>query len=109
MAEADTLQYVRVKTDGNEKFLLETVMHKYSKALAWMFYGTIVSGKKGPAVLWEKSWGKMKSSTYDTYILAGIQTFLNDYLDYSKTWLYRTRLYPEPLYIGNNAQNKILI
>ena len=82
MGGAHTVQYVTVKEDGTEKFLPETLTHKYSKAPAWMFHGTIVAGRKGPAVFWEKEWGKMKSSTYDTYILSGIQTFLEEHPDF---------------------------
>ena len=47
-----------------------------------MFRSIIAAGKKGSAVFWEKDWGKMKSSTYDIYILAGIEAFLNNYPDY---------------------------
>jgi len=72
MGGAHTVQYVIVKEDGSETFLPETVTCKYSKAPAWMLHGTIVDGKKGPAVFWEKEWGNMKPFTYDTYILAGI-------------------------------------
>ena len=51
-------------------------------APAWMFHGTIVAGNKGPVVFWEKEWGNMKPSTYDTYILADIEVFLQVNPDY---------------------------
>ena len=47
---AHTQQYVTVKEDGSDRFLPENTQHKYSKLPAWMFYGTIVNGRKGPAV-----------------------------------------------------------
>jgi hypothetical protein len=82
MGRAYTVQYVTVKKDGSDTFLPETVTHKYSKAPAWMFHGTIVAGHKGPATFWEKEWGNIKSSTYNTYILARIQEFIQgtDYI-----------------------------
>lgn len=76
MGGAHTVQYITVKEDGSDAFLPETVTHKYSKAPAWMFHGTIVAGRKGPATFWEKEWGNMKSSTYDTYILSRIEAFV---------------------------------
>jgi hypothetical protein len=76
MGGAHTVQYVTVKEDGSDTFLPETVTRKFSKAPAWMFHGTIIGGRKGPAVFWEKEWGKMKSSTYDSHILVGIEAFL---------------------------------
>jgi hypothetical protein len=30
------------------------VRHKYSKLPAWMFWASIVDGKKGPSLFWEK-------------------------------------------------------
>jgi hypothetical protein len=82
MGGAYTVQYITVKEDGTETFLPETVIHKYSKAPAWMFHGTIVDGRKGPAIFWEKDWGNIKSSTYDTYILSRIEVFIQgtDYI-----------------------------
>lgn len=76
MGGAHTVSYITVKEDGTDRYLPETVTHKYSKAPAWMFHGTIVNGHKGPAIFWEKEWGNMKSSTYDTYILARIQLWM---------------------------------
>jgi len=76
MGGVHTVSYVTVKEDGSDRYLTETVRHKYSKAPAWMFHGTIVDGHKGPAIFWEKEWGNMKSSTYDTYILARVQEWM---------------------------------
>ncbi len=44
-----TTSYVTVKEDGSDRFLPENLRHKYSKAPAWMFHGTIVDRRKGPA------------------------------------------------------------
>ena len=46
---AYTASYIAVKKDGSDQYLPENLQHKYSKASAWMFYGVIVEGKKGPA------------------------------------------------------------
>ena len=78
---AHTQQYVTVKEDGSDRFLPENTQHKYSKLPAWMFYGTIVNGRKGPAVFWEKEYGSVDSTRYDAIILANIQAFLEEHLE----------------------------
>jgi hypothetical protein len=35
-----------------------------------MFWGSIVEGKKGPSVFWEKEWGSINSTRYDERILS---------------------------------------
>jgi hypothetical protein len=45
-----TVLYVTVKEDGSDRYNTNNVTHKYSKAPAWMFHGTIVGGKKGPGI-----------------------------------------------------------
>ena len=82
MGGLHTVLYVTVKEDGSDRYNLQNVAHKHSKAPAWMFHGSIVNGRKGPAVFWEKDWGNMKSSTYDIYILAPIAEFLHEHPDY---------------------------
>lgn len=82
MGGAHTVSYVTVKEDGSDRYTLENATHKYSKAPAWMFHGSIVNGRKGPALFWEKEWGNMKSSTYDTHILAPIAELLHEYPGY---------------------------
>jgi hypothetical protein len=62
-----------------DRYWPENLQHKYSKAPAWMFHGTIVDGKKGPAVFWEKEWGTVNSERYNTYILSGIQAFIRQH------------------------------
>lgn len=49
-----TTSYVTVKPDGSGRYLPENLQHKYSKVLAWIFHGSIVRGKKGPGIFWEK-------------------------------------------------------
>ena len=73
---AHTESWVIVKEDGSDRYWPENLQHKYSKAPAWMFHGTIIDGKKGPAVFWEKEWGSVNSERYDEYILSNIQAFL---------------------------------
>jgi hypothetical protein len=76
---AHTESWVTVKEDGSDRYWPENLQHKYSKAPAWMFHGTIVDGKKGPAVFWEKEWGTVNSERYNTYILLGIQAFIRQH------------------------------
>jgi len=78
MGGAYTDSWVTVKEDGSDRFLPENLTHKYSKAPAWMFHGTIIDGKKGPAVFWEKDWGGITAEAYDEHILSQIQEFFND-------------------------------
>ena len=51
---AYTQEYVTVKEDGSDQYSPDCLQHKYSKLPAWMFHGTIVGGRKGPATFWEK-------------------------------------------------------
>src|SRR5436190_2931024 len=73
---AHTTSYVTVKKDGSDRFLPENLQQKYGKAPAWMFHGSIVGGKKGPGIFWEKEWGNINSISYDLHILSKIQTFI---------------------------------
>jgi uncharacterized membrane protein len=43
--------------------------------------GIIFRGKKGPAVFWNKDWGKINSAKYDLYILPQIQALCEAYLE----------------------------
>jgi transposase len=74
---AHTQSYVTVKEDGSDRYDKDCLQHKYSKLPAWMFHGSIVAGKKGPAVFWEKAWGSMDSAKYDAVILNNIEAFLD--------------------------------
>ena len=65
MGGAHTTSHVTVKKDGSDRYFPENLQHKYSKGPAWMFHGTIVGGRKGPAQFWEKEWGTMNSAKYD--------------------------------------------
>jgi hypothetical protein len=51
---AHTIEYVTCKKDGSDRYDLDTTQYKYSKKPAWMFCGTVVGGKKGPTVFWER-------------------------------------------------------
>jgi hypothetical protein len=44
-----------------------------------MFWGSIVDGKKGPCLFWEKSWGTINSERYNLRILSRIEQFFRDY------------------------------
>ena len=64
--------YVTVLEDGSDRLLPECLQHKYSKVPAWMFWGSIVDGKKGPHQFWEKRWGTINSARYDEHIIRNI-------------------------------------
>jgi hypothetical protein len=49
--------------------------YKYSKLPSWIFWESIVDGKKGPALFWEKEWGSINSARYDQKILSLIERF----------------------------------
>ena len=76
MGGAHTTSYVTVKEDDSDQYLSENLQHKYSKAPGWMFHGTIVGGKKGPAMFWKKEWGNINSASYDLHILSEIQIYM---------------------------------
>jgi hypothetical protein len=88
MGGAHTESWVTVKEDGSDRYWPENLQHKYSKAPAWMFHGTIVDGKKGPAVFWEKEWGTVNSEQYDRYILSNIQAFLQEHPLEGYLWMH---------------------
>jgi DDE superfamily endonuclease len=76
---AHTSSYITCLKDGSDRLLPECVRHKYSKLPSWMFWGSIVDGKKGPALFWEKEWGSINSARYDRKILSMIQRFFRDH------------------------------
>ena len=61
---AYTMEYMTVKENRTEKLNLKTVVHKYSKLSAWMFFGTITIRGKGPSHFWEKGEGTINSTKY---------------------------------------------
>ena len=76
MGEAYTTSFVTVLEDGSDRYLSKNLQHKYFKAPAWMFHGSIVNRRKGPAVFWEKEWGNINSTKYDEHVLVGIAEFM---------------------------------
>ncbi|KAF4627794.1 hypothetical protein G7Y89_g10359 [Cudoniella acicularis] len=66
---------------ADESDRLENSQHKYGKQPAWMFYDTIIDGRKGPARFWEKWEGTIDSTKYDAFILSCIQTFFEEHDD----------------------------
>ena len=76
---AHTSSYITCLKDGSDRLLPECVRHKYSKLPSWMFWGSIVDGKKGPALFWEKEWGSINSARYDRKILSMIEQFFRDH------------------------------
>jgi hypothetical protein len=73
MGGAHITSYITQLKDGSERYLPECLTHKYRKQPAWMFHRSIINGKKGPAIFWEKKWGSMDSFGYDYYILSRIE------------------------------------
>ena len=45
-----------------------------------MFWGSIVDGKKGPSLFWEKEYGSINSTRYDLKVLLIIEQFFRDHL-----------------------------
>ena len=41
-----------------------------------MFHGSIVGGRKGPGIFWEKERGTITSKSYNIHILLEIQAFI---------------------------------
>ena len=72
MAGAYTTSFVTVQEDGSDRYDSTGLQHKYRKAPAWMFHGTIYQGKKGLAVFWGREWGSINSELYGQYVLPGI-------------------------------------
>ena len=76
MGGAHTQTYITCKEDGSDWFNADCLQHKYSKLPAWIFYGTIVMGRKGPATFWEKEWGSMDLYKYNAIIHNNIEMFI---------------------------------
>jgi transposase len=70
---AHTRSHVTIKKDGSEDFLPEAYTQKIRKPRCWMFWGSIIDGKKGPYRFWEKEWGSINSSRYNDHILNHIE------------------------------------
>ena len=75
MGGAHTRSFVTIKEDNSDRFQPENLQHKYSKLPAWMFWGTIVRGTKGPCVFIEKEWGSVNSEVYNTHVLSRVQEY----------------------------------
>ena len=73
MGGAHTRSFVTIKE--GEAYMPENLQHKYSKLPAWMFWGTIVKGTKGPCVFIEKEWGSVNSEVYNTHVLSRVQEY----------------------------------
>jgi hypothetical protein len=46
--------YITVLQDYSEDYNPDNLQYKYSKVLAWMFWGSIINGRKGLYRFWEK-------------------------------------------------------
>lgn len=44
-----------------------------------MFHGCIVNGTNGPAIFWEKEWGKINSTKYNEHILSRVAEFMAEH------------------------------
>ena len=72
---AHTVSFVTVKEDNSDRFWPENLQHKYSKLPAQMFWGTLISTRKGTFVLFEKEWGSVNSEVYNTHALSLVQEY----------------------------------
>jgi len=75
MGGAHTLSFVTVKEDYSDRYQPDNLQHKYSKLPAWMFWGTIVQGTKGPFIFFEKEWGNVNSEVYNTHVLSLVEEY----------------------------------
>jgi hypothetical protein len=75
MGGAHTLSFVTIKDDNSDRLQPENLQHKYSKLPAWMFWGTIIRGTKGPFVFIEKEWGNVNSEVYNTHVLSLVEGY----------------------------------
>jgi transposase len=75
MGGAHTLSFVTVREDNSDRLQPENLQRKYSKLPAWMFWGTIVRGTKGPFVFFEKEWGNVNSEVYNTRVLSLVEGY----------------------------------
>jgi hypothetical protein len=75
MGGTHTLSFVTIKEDNSDRLQPENLQHKYSKLPAWMFWGTIVRGTKGPCVFFEKEWGNINSEVYNTHVLSLVEEY----------------------------------
>jgi len=98
-----TVSYVTVKEDGSDRYNIKNLQHKYLKASAWMFHGTIVDGKKGPGIFWEKELGSMNSKNYNEVVLLEIEKFFSLKIEEQDIFSCRTT----PLLIGHEKQGSI--
>lgn len=76
---AHTVSFVTVKEDNSDRFWPENLQRKHSRLPAWMFWGTMIGGRKGPYVFFEKEWGSINSEVYNTYILSLIEDYLRQH------------------------------
>jgi hypothetical protein len=72
---AHTQSYVTVKEDGSDRLDPTNMEPKYSQLPSWMFHGTIIGGRKGPGIFWEKEWGSIDAEKYDEHVLALVEQF----------------------------------
>jgi hypothetical protein len=82
MGGAHTTSYVTVLQDHSEDYHPDSLQHKYSKAPAWMFWGSIVNRRKGPCRFWEKEWGNIDSAKYNEYILGLVEELFYGHPEY---------------------------
>jgi DDE superfamily endonuclease len=65
---AHTTSYVTIKK-GENIYEPEFLTHKYSKQPRWMFWGSIIHGRKGPSRAWNPEWGNICAQSYIDHIL----------------------------------------
>jgi hypothetical protein len=76
---AHTIEWIIMREDGSNRYNSVCVQHKYSKQKAWMFWGSIIGGKKGPFCFWEKEWGNMTLSGYCEHILPLVELYIESH------------------------------
>jgi hypothetical protein len=76
---AHTIKWITMREDGSNRYNPAYVQHKYLKQKAWMFWGSIIGGKKGPFCFWEKEWGNITLLGYCEHILPMVELYIESH------------------------------
>jgi hypothetical protein len=60
---------VRVTRMQGEELEETCLVLKPAKKIGWMFWGSIQDSRKGPCLVWDKSWGSISNVTYRAHTL----------------------------------------
>lgn len=67
---------VKVTRRKGEALHRDCVEPRVQRKIGWMFWGCISGLGKGPGIFWEKSWGKINSSSYCEHIVPVLEDYI---------------------------------